>query len=138
MPRIAAWVPQILGSVVGPTLPKCPRSKVIAPTIVTAITNIAADVKTGRERTESHTTSGNNSSTGTTISHHICGNRKMMTPVVAAIATTPTMPSTSCRRGVGTRIAGTSHITNGATVMMPIASDANQCRQVITAGTSEL
>jgi len=37
---------------------------------------------------------------------------------------------------LGTRTTGTSQIINGATVMMPIASDANQCDHVFRAGTS--
>ncbi len=61
-----------------------------------------------------------------------------MLPTIAATAATPMMPSTSSRRGVGMRTKETSPIINGATVMIPIASDMNQCRQVIRAGTSGL
>ena len=46
-----------------------------------------------------------------------------MLPTIAATAATPMMPSMSSRRGVGMRTKVTSPIINGATVMMPIASD---------------
>src|SRR5262245_54006879 len=138
MPTIPAWAPQMRASVVGSALAKCPTLKVTARTIVSEVTNIAVDVKAGRQRAESHNSNGNRSSTGTTVSHQISGNRKMTNPVVAATAMTAALASNNSRRGVRTRVKATSAIINGATVMMPIASDANQCRHVISAGTSGL
>ena len=138
MPTIPAWAPQMRASGMGPILPKCPISKVTAQTIMSEITNIAADVKASRQRTESHNSNGNKSSTGTTTSHQISGNTKMIIPVIAAIAARTVQPSMTSRRGVGTRPKATSPSIIGATVMMPIASDANQCRHVIRKGTSGL
>src|SRR5206468_10041331 len=113
MPTIPAWAPQMRASVVGSALAKCPMLKVTARTIVSEVTNIAVDVKAGRQRAESHNSSGNRSSTGTTISHQISGNRKITNAVVTAIAVTAAMPSNSSSRGVGTRLKATIPISNG-------------------------
>src|SRR6516162_1641369 len=54
----------------------------------------------------------------------------MISPVITASATTANVPSMTSLREDGRRITRASAITTGATAMMPMASDANQCCQV--------
>src|SRR5262245_12048920 len=110
----------------------------IVPTIVREMTNTAADIKAGRQRAASQSSMGNTNSTGTTTSHQWSGNKKMMIAMVAATATSATMPSKTSRRGGGTRTTDASPMINGATAMIPIASDENQCCQLTRTGTSGL
>jgi hypothetical protein len=58
---------------------------------VSEITNIAADVKAGRQRAASHSMTGKNSSTGT-ICHHSSGSRKMMAPDAHRVGREPMPP----------------------------------------------
>ncbi len=57
----------------------------------------------------------------------------MMTVTTANARSAPT-PSMNSLRGSGLRSASVTPITRGATVTMPIASDANQCCQVLHIG----
>src|SRR5205814_6192028 len=107
-------------------------------TVIRQTTKTAAEVNAGRQRADSHNRSGNNSSTGITRSHQASGKTKMIAAIAAATAMSPTRPSMTSRRGAGTRTTDASPIINGATVMMPIASEENQCCQVTRKGTSGL
>src|SRR5258706_4060321 len=67
------------------------------------------------------------------VSHGSGGSKTIMAfiPAAAASATAPSMISL---RGGGSRTALARLITSGATVMMPTASDANQCCQMVQIG----
>ena len=55
-----------------------------------------------------------------------------MTPVATASAVSAAAPSMSSLRGGGCRSAAAIPITSGATMMMPTASEANQCCQLVS------
>src|SRR5579864_8344442 len=93
--------------------------------------NAAAAAKTGRQRAAIHNNIGNSSATGTTVSQASCGS-KIAIAVITASAANAAAPSTSSLRGSGCRTAAVSSITSGATITIPIASDANQCCQVVS------
>src|SRR5215471_10163736 len=107
--------------------------KVIVQTIVSETMNAAAAANTGRQRAASHSRIGNSRATGTTVSHGSGGSETMMI-VITANAISATTPSMISLRGGGSRKASATPITSGATVMMPTASDANQCCQVVQIG----
>src|SRR6478672_11930396 len=92
--------------------------------------NAAAAAKTGRHRAATHNNIGNSSATGATVFQESSGS-EMEIPVMTASAASALAPSISSLRGGGCRIAAASPITSGATAMMPIASDANQCSHVV-------
>src|SRR5262249_7187924 len=105
--------------------------KTAVDTTVMETRNTAAAAKTGRHRAASHNSIGNSKATGTTVSQDSCG-RAIEIPVITASATSATAPSISSLRGGGCRTAAARPITRGATMTMPIASDANQCAQVLS------
>src|SRR6266853_4751528 len=107
--------------------------KVIVQTIVSETMNAPAAASTGRQRAASHSRIGNSRATGTIVCHGFGGSETMMT-VIAANATSATTPSMISLRGGGSRTAWARPMTSGATVMMPTASDANQCSQVVQIG----
>src|SRR6516225_3814899 len=107
--------------------------KVIAQTIARDTMNAAAEAKTGWQRAASHSRSGNSRATGITVFQG-SGGSDMIIPVIAATSASATLPSMIMLRRGGSRTAEPSPITRGATVMMPSASDANHCRQVVRIG----
>src|SRR5580704_7936177 len=111
--------------------------KIIVHTTARETKNVPAAAKIGRQRAASHINIGNSQVTGTTASQRLCGSQ-IIIPVITASATSTAAPSTSSLRGGGCRRAAANPITNGATVTMPTASDANQCCQVVRIGASGL
>src|SRR5216684_1316553 len=107
--------------------------KVIVQTIASETMNAPAAANTGRQRAASHSRIGNSRVTGTIVCHGFGGSETMMT-VIAANATSATTPSMISLRGGGSRTAWARPMTSGATVMMPTASEANQCSQVVQSG----
>src|SRR5258708_7550192 len=108
-------------------------SNVIVQIIVSETMNVAAAANPGRQRTASHSRIGKSKAIGRTVFHGSGGSKTMMT-VITASATSATAPSMISLRGGGSRKAPARPITSGATVMMPMASDANQCCQVAQIG----
>src|SRR5215471_20013068 len=104
--------------------------KVIVQTIVSETMNAPAAAHAVAQRAAIHSMIGNSRATGTIVSHGSGGSETMMI-VIAANDDSATTPSTILLRGGGARKTSVTPITNGATVMMPTASDANQCRQVV-------
>src|SRR5262249_44802278 len=111
--------------------------KVIAQTIASDTTNAAAEVKTGRQRAASHSTSGNSTPIGTRVFQG-SGGSDMTIPVIAATTASAMPPSMISLCGGGSRMAAPIRTPSGATVLTPSASDANQCSQVVRIGASEL
>ena len=109
----------------------------IALTIERETMKTAADMKAGRHRAESHNSSGNNSSIGIRFPQGL-GSKKITAAIPAATTMSAVMPSRISRRGGNTRTTDASPMIKGATVMMPIPSDANQFFQVMKNGTSGL
>src|SRR5258708_4733323 len=107
--------------------------KVIVQIIVSETMNTAAAANPGRQRAASHTRLGNSKAIGRAVFHGSGGSKTMMT-VIAANTMSAMTPSTISLRGGGSRKASATPITSGATVMMPMASDANQCCQVVHIG----
>src|SRR5262249_42897021 len=107
--------------------------KIVVQTTVKATTKAPAAAKTGRQRAASHSSIGNSSALGTTVSQG-WGGREMMIPVIPANSASAAPPSMSSLRGGGSRRAAAAPITRGASDMMPRASDANQCHQVVRIG----
>src|ERR1700724_3265175 len=107
--------------------------KVVVQTIERLTMNAAAAAKTGRQRAASHNSGANNTATGPTLANSSdC--RKIASPLASASAATVKAPSTSSPQGGRSREAEASSISNGATVMIPRPSDANQCCQVVKIG----
>src|SRR5215813_207927 len=104
--------------------------KVVAQTINRQTRKTAAAVKTGRQRAASHSSGGNNRATGITVAKRFDGRNiaNALISVSAAAATTPSM--NSLREGLS-RTTEVNSITNGATAMIPSASDSIQCCQVV-------
>src|SRR5215469_4066025 len=111
--------------------------KVVVQTIVSATIKEAAAAKTGRQRAETHRSTGNRRAIGTTVAQGSLG-RKITSPLIIAITTSARVPSMSSPRGGGSRALAASPIKSGATVIMPSASDANQCCQMVKIGAVEL
>src|ERR1700749_2137091 len=107
--------------------------KVVAQTIERLTMKAAAAAKTGRQRAASHNSGANNTATGPTLAKS-SDRWKMANPLTSASATTVTAPSTSSLNGGRSREAGASSISNGATVIIPKPSDANQCCQIVRIG----
>src|ERR1700722_19547679 len=105
--------------------PKMPMPNVVVQTIVSATIKAAAAANTGLQRAASHSNSGNSAAMGTTVAQGSRG-RKMMTPLNKASVASAAPPSMTSRRGGGSRADESSPISNGATVMMPRASEVNQ------------
>src|SRR5215475_1637783 len=112
--------------------------KVIVQTIVSEAMNAAAAANTGWQRAVSHSRIGSSRAAERTVCHGSGGSKTMMTIITTANAASATRPSTISLRGGGLRRASARPITSGATVMMPTASDANQCCQVIHIGADGL
>src|SRR5580704_9637414 len=91
----------------------------------------AAAANTGRHRPVIHINIGNSKATGTTVSQGSCGSASEIA-VITASAPNAAAPSMRSLRGGGCRTAAPSSITSGATITIPIASDANQCCQVVS------
>src|SRR6516165_10014205 len=107
--------------------------KIVVQTIVVETTNAPAAENAGRSRAASHNKIGNSQVIGNTVSQRERGS-KMINPVIAARTTSAKIPSMTSLRGDGRRATAVSPITRGATAMMPIASDKNQCCQVLSIG----
>src|SRR5260370_36007907 len=107
--------------------------KVVVQTIERLTMNAAAAAKTGRHRAASHSSGANNTATGPTVAKS-SDRRKMASPLTKASAATAKAPSTNSLSGGRTREAEASSIINGATVLIPKPSDANQCCQVVNIG----
>src|ERR1700720_1753885 len=104
--------------------------KVVVQTMQRLTMNAAAAAKTGRQRAASHSSGANNTATGPTVAKSSdC--RKMASPLTMANAATAKAPSTSSLSDGRSREAEASSINNGATVIIPNPSDANQCCQVV-------
>src|SRR6476469_10920970 len=111
--------------------------KVVVQTIERLTMKAAAAAKTDRQRAASHSSGANNTATGPTVANSSeC--RKMPSPLTKASAATAKAPSASSLSDGRSRQAEASSISNGATVIIPRPSDANQCCQVVQAGAVEL
>src|SRR5262249_30138593 len=110
-----------------------PMPKVVVHMIASETMNAAIAANTGWQRDVIHSRIGNSTATGATGSHGSGGSKTMMM-VVAADTTRAMTPSRASLPGGGSRRALTTPISSGATVMMPMASDANQCHQVVQIG----
>ena len=117
--------------------PKKPMPNVVVKTIVSALMKAAVAAKTGWQRAASHNSIGNRSATGTTVPQSPCG-RKMTNPFRMTSATSAAAPSINPRRDGGCRAAEANSMISGATVMIPRASEANQCCQIVRIGAFEL
>src|SRR5271166_7149701 len=104
--------------------------KIVVHAIVRETINTPPAAKTGRQRAASHNNTGNNSAPGTTVSQSCCGSEST-TPVIAASADRPAVPSNCSLRGGGSRRAADNPITIGATVTTPTATPVHQCSQVV-------
>src|SRR6266536_3359376 len=107
--------------------------KTLVETTVMETRNAPTAAKTGRQRAASHNNIGNSQAIGNTVSQ-VSGGSEIIIPVIAASATSAAVPSMTSLRGGGSRRAEASPITNGATVTMPKASEANQWCQVVRIG----
>src|SRR5262245_34951697 len=108
--------------------------KVIVQTIISETMNAAAAANTGWQRAVSHSRIGSSRAAGRTVCQGSGGSKTTMTAITAANATSATTPSKISLAGGGLRRALARPITSGATMMMPMASDANQCCQVVQTG----
>src|SRR5512135_1573589 len=104
--------------------------KIVAQTTVSETIKAPAAAKTGRQRAASHNNIGNNSAPGTKVCQGVFGS-EIIIPVTAESIKSAVAPSTNSRRGGGSRAAAASPITSGAIAMIPRASDANQCHQLV-------
>src|SRR5262245_20864150 len=104
--------------------------KVVVQTIERLTMNAAAAAKTGRQRAASHNSGANSTAAGPTVAKS-SDRRKMASTLTRASAATANMPSTSSPSDGRSREAAASSISNGATVIIPSPSDANQCCQVV-------
>src|SRR5579864_2132750 len=110
---------------------------VVVQTIERVTMNAAAEAKTGRQRAASHNSGANNTATGPTVASS-SDRRKMANPLTSASAATAKAPSKSSLSGGRSREAEESSINNGATVIIPSPSEANQCCQVVNSGVVAL
>ena len=113
--------------------PKKPMLNVVAKTIASPLMKAAVAAKTGWQRAASHNSIGNSSATGTTVPQNPCG-RKMTNPFRMTSATSAATPSKNPRHDGGCRAAEANSMISGATVMIPRASEANQCCQIVRIG----
>src|SRR3954465_9818210 len=105
-------------------------SKVVVHTIVSAMMKAAAAANTGWQRAASASNSGNTRAIGSTVSQDWRG-KKIIMALINAIAASPAVPSRISLGGGGSRAAAAIPITSGASVTIPIASEANQCSHVV-------
>src|SRR5215471_7082614 len=110
--------------------------KVVVQTIESATMNAAAAAKTGRQRAASHSKSGNSRAVGAAVVQGSCG-MKTTTALIAVSVASAKIPSMSSLVDGGSRTAEAIPMSNGATAMMPNASDAIQCSQIVSGGVSE-
>src|ERR1700721_719324 len=111
--------------------------KVVVHTIEMLTINAAAAAKTGRQRAASHSSGANNTATGPTVAKSSdC--MEMASPLTRASAATAKAPSTNSVSEGRSCEAAASSISNGATVIIPSPSDANQCSQVVKIGVVAL
>src|SRR6476620_12788129 len=104
--------------------------KVVVQTIERLTMKAAAAANTGPQRAASHSSGANNTATGPTVANSSeC--RKMPSPLTRASAATAKTPSASSLGDGRSRQAEASSISNGATVIIPRPSDANQCCHVV-------
>src|SRR5712691_10365444 len=96
--------------------------KVIVQTIVSETMNTAAAANTGWQRAAIHSRNGNSRAGGSAGSHDSGGSKTVMA-FITATTTSATMPS-MISLGGGLRRALAKPIISGATVMMPMASEA--------------
>src|SRR5262249_2854238 len=113
--------------------PKKPTPKIVVQTIVMETMKAPMAEKAGRQRAASQNKIGNSQVIGDSVSQGSRGS-EMTSPVIITSVTSANVPSTTSLRGDGRRTTAASPITSGATAMMPIASDANQCCQVSSIG----
>src|SRR5580704_8163124 len=106
---------------------------VVVQTIERLTMNAAAAAKTGWQRAASHNSGANSTATGPTVAKS-SDRRKMANPLTRASAATVKVPSTSSLSDGRSREAEASSTSNGATVIIPSPSDANQCCQVVSIG----
>src|ERR1700758_562687 len=103
---------------------------VVVQTIDRLMMNAAAAANTGRQRAASQSSGASSTATGPTFASS-SEPRKIASPLTRASAATARVPSTSSLSGGRSRAAEASSIRSGATVIIPKASDANQCCQVV-------
>src|SRR5262245_21778407 len=113
--------------------PKCPTLKVSDQTTAKATTNAAAAENTGRQRTATHSRTGNTRATGNAVDQGPSGS-EMTNALNAANTTTPTEPSASSRREGELRTASAIPTSSGATATIPSRQDANQTRHTMKRG----
>src|SRR5579871_4271168 len=111
--------------------------KVVVQTIERLTMSAAPAAKTGRQRAASHNSGANKMATGPTVASK-SDLTKIASPLTSASAATVNTPSASSANGGRSRQAEASSITNGATVMIPSPSDANQCCQIVVTGVDVL
>src|ERR1051325_3432387 len=104
--------------------------------MVTATMATAAAAKPGWQRAASQSESGKNSAMMTSTAQTSLGSRRIRAANAPA-QTRATRHSASSRGGGGSRAMPASPISMGATMMMPIASETNQVRQIVSTGAGE-
>src|SRR5262245_58495609 len=105
----------------------------VVQTIEKLTMNAAAAAKTGLQRAASHSSGANTTATSPMVSKS-SDRRKMANPLARAKAATAKAPSASSLVDGRSRAAAPSSISNGATVIIPSPSDANQCCQIVKTG----
>ena len=133
---MVAWARRICTLIGTLESKKRPMPKVVIHTTVSVMMNTAAAAKTGRQRAASQSNSGNSNAIGTDVPSGAFG-RTITKPDMATSAASATAPSMSSWRGGTLRRTAASSMISGATVMMPSASEANQCCQVSSTGAVE-
>src|SRR5580692_6318662 len=107
--------------------------KVVVQTMERLTMNAAAAAKTGWQRAESHNRGANSTATGPTFASS-SERRKIATALTSASTATVKTPSANSLGDGRFRKAAASSISNGATVMIPSPSEANQCCQIVAIG----
>src|SRR5258708_39406410 len=107
--------------------------KVVVQTMERLTKSGATAAKPGWQRAASHSSGANNTATGPTVAKS-SDRKKMASPLTRANAATAKAPSTSSLGDGRSREAEPSSISNGATVIIPSPSDANQCCQIVNIG----
>src|ERR1700748_2222318 len=107
--------------------------KVVVQTIETLTMNAVAAAKTGRQRAATHNKGANNTATAPTVAKS-SERENIASPLASASAATAKVPSTISLKGGRSRQADDSSMSNGATVMIPNASEANHCCHAVNIG----
>src|SRR5689334_12394842 len=134
---IAAWADNIRSSIGKLESPKMPMANVVVQTMVMAHKKVATAVKTGRKRAAMKTSSGLSAAIASSEVQGWFGSSTMPEHKAAAIASASAPPASSRRVG-GARANDASPIASGATLILPSASDVNQCSQMVAMGALEL